>query len=81
MAALNVQLRKRMHPLGTASWGEGDGLHGRRGQAVRAVIGKARGQRVNTRGVGEGKVATKVMTSLPLLRLDNNHSGSCWGCE
>ena len=70
-----------MHPLGTASRGGGDGLHGRRGRAVRAVIGKARGQRVNTRGLGEGKVATKVMTSLPLLRLDNNHSVSCWGCE
>ena len=70
-----------MHPLGTASRGGRDGLHGRRGRAVRAVIGKARGQRVNTRGLGEGKVATKVMTSLPLLRLDNNHSVSCWGCE
>ena len=33
---------------------EGDGLHGRRGQAVQVAIGRATGQRVNTKGLGEG---------------------------
>ena len=75
-----------MHPLGTASRGGGGkwevmGYMAGGGRAVRAVIGGATGQRVNTRGLGEGKVATKDVTSLPLLRLDSNHSVSCWGCE